>query len=51
MASLDLADEIVDSFHGFDKKDLLDRFKAETYRAIEEGIRPKSDTQQFSAGG
>jgi phytoene/squalene synthetase len=32
------ADEIVDSFHGFDKKDLLDRFKTETYRAIEEGI-------------
>lgn len=32
------ADEIVDSFHGFDKKGLLDRFRAETYRAIEEGI-------------
>ncbi|MCZ4407769.1 phytoene/squalene synthase family protein [Cryomorphaceae bacterium 1068] len=32
------ADEIVDTFHGFDKKDLLDRFKADTYRAIEEGI-------------
>jgi phytoene synthase len=32
------ADEIVDSFHGFDKKDLLGRFRAETYRAIEEGI-------------
>ncbi|MGB6036342.1 MAG: phytoene/squalene synthase family protein [Cryomorphaceae bacterium] len=32
------ADEIVDTFHGFDKKDLLDRFKKDTYRAIEEGI-------------
>lgn len=32
------ADEIVDSFHDFDKKDLLDRFKIDTYKAIEEGI-------------
>jgi len=32
------ADEIVDTFHGFDKKDLLDRFKADTYKSIEEGI-------------
>lgn len=32
------ADEIVDSFHDFDKKTLLDRFSEETYRAIEEGI-------------
>jgi phytoene/squalene synthetase len=32
------ADEIVDTFHGFDKKKLLDRYKAETYLAIEEGI-------------
>jgi phytoene/squalene synthetase len=32
------ADEIVDTFHGFDKKMLLDRYKAETYLAIEEGI-------------
>ena len=33
-----LADEIVDTFHDFDKADLLDRFKADTYKAIEEGI-------------
>ncbi len=33
-----LADEIVDTFHDFDKKTLLDRFKADTYQAIEEGI-------------
>lgn len=32
------ADEIVDTFHGFDKKTLLDRFKHDTYQAIEEGI-------------
>ncbi|GAB1403379.1 phytoene/squalene synthase family protein [Lentimicrobium sp.] len=32
------ADEIVDSFHGFDKARLLDRFKKDTFLAIEEGI-------------
>ncbi len=32
------ADEIVDTFHGFDKKDLLERFKKETYTAIAEKI-------------
>jgi phytoene synthase len=32
------ADEIVDTFHDFDKKTLLDRYGEETYRAIEEGI-------------
>ncbi|WP_299461023.1 phytoene/squalene synthase family protein [uncultured Microscilla sp.] len=32
------ADEIVDTFHGYDKKDLLDRFKQETYQAIDEKI-------------
>lgn len=32
------ADEIVDTFHDHDKKDLLDRFKADTYKAIEEKI-------------
>jgi 15-cis-phytoene synthase len=33
-----LADEIVDSFHGYDKKNLLERFRKETFTAIEEGI-------------
>lgn len=33
-----LADEIVDSFHGFDKIGLLDEFKCATYKAIEQGI-------------
>jgi 15-cis-phytoene synthase len=32
------ADEIVDTFHDFDKKDLLERFKKETYQAIDEKI-------------
>ena len=32
------ADEIVDSFHGFDKAKLLERFKNDTYLAIKEGI-------------
>jgi phytoene/squalene synthetase len=32
------ADEIVDTFHGHDKKTLLDRFREDTYRAIEEKI-------------
>ncbi len=32
------ADEIVDSFHGFDKKKLLENFKRDTYEAIEDKI-------------
>ena len=32
------ADEIVDTFHDFDKKTLLKRFEADTYQAIEENI-------------
>jgi len=32
------ADEIVDTFHEHNKHELLDRFKADTYRAIEEKI-------------
>ena len=32
------ADEIVDSFHDYDKAKLLDRFRAETYQSIEDGI-------------
>ncbi|MCC6462394.1 MAG: phytoene/squalene synthase family protein [Saprospiraceae bacterium] len=32
------ADEIVDTFHDYPKKQLLDRFREDTYRAIEEGI-------------
>lgn len=32
------ADEIVDTFHGYDKNDLLKHFREDTYRAIAEGI-------------
>ena len=32
------ADEIVDSFHGYDKRTLLEEFKHDTYKAIENGI-------------
>ena len=32
------ADEIVDTFHAFDKKYLLDKFRADTYEAIADGI-------------
>lgn len=33
-----LADEIVDTFHGFDKKSLLDKFEADYYSAHKQGI-------------
>jgi phytoene/squalene synthetase len=32
------ADEIVDTFHDFDKKELLEDFRKETYQSIEKGI-------------
>ena len=32
------ADEIVDTFHDFNKKELLEEFKLETYRSISRGI-------------
>ncbi|HYG18730.1 MAG TPA: phytoene/squalene synthase family protein [Ohtaekwangia sp.] len=32
------ADEIVDTFHDFNRKDLLNRFRDDTYRAIDERI-------------
>lgn len=32
------ADEIVDTFEGYDKKTLLSRFKSDTYTAIQEGV-------------
>ena len=33
-----VADEIVDSFAGYDQKELFRRYREDTYRAIEEGI-------------
>ncbi|GAB4030612.1 phytoene/squalene synthase family protein [Spirosoma gilvum] len=41
------ADEIVDTFHEYDKKTLLDRFKFDTYQAIEEGISLNPVLQSF----
>jgi phytoene synthase len=41
------ADEIVDTFHNFPKKALLDRFRQETYVAIEEGISLNPVLQAF----
>jgi phytoene synthase len=32
------ADEIVDSFHGYDKRNLLSKFKEDAYEAINDGI-------------
>ncbi|MGV3459750.1 MAG: phytoene/squalene synthase family protein [Flavobacterium sp.] len=33
-----LGDEIVDSFHDFDKRELLQRFRHQTFEALDEGI-------------
>lgn len=41
------ADEIVDTFHDFDKKTLLERFKHNTYQAIDEGISLNPILQSF----
>jgi len=41
------ADEIVDSFHQFNKPELLARFKTDTYKAIEEGISLNPILQSF----
>lgn len=42
-----LADEIVDSFHDFDKETLLERFKKETELALKEGISLNPILQSF----
>lgn len=42
-----LADEIVDSFHGFDKQKLLSRFRDETLAALEEKISLNPILQSF----
>ncbi len=43
------ADEIVDSFHGFDKPKLLQRFTVDTYQAIDEGISLNPILNNFQA--
>lgn len=42
-----LADEIVDSFHDYDKAMLLKRFKTETWQALEENISLNPILQSF----
>lgn len=42
-----LADEIVDSFHDYDKEKLLSRLKIETKKALEEGISLNPILQSF----
>lgn len=42
-----LADEIVDSFHGFNKEKLLSRFRDETFLALEEKISLNPILQSF----
>lgn len=43
------ADEIVDTFHQHNKKQLLDQFRADTYRAIEEQISLNPVLNAFQA--
>jgi phytoene/squalene synthetase len=43
------ADEIVDSFHAYNKADLLARFRDETFRSIEEGISLNPILNSFQA--
>ncbi len=42
-----LADEIVDTFHDFNKKELLDEFREDTYKAIEQKISLNPVLQAF----
>lgn len=43
------ADEIVDTFHGYPKSELLERFRADTYRALEERISLNPVLNAFQA--
>lgn len=44
-----IADEIVDTFHGYDKKKLLNDFRRDTYASIEEGISTNPILNSFAA--
>src|SRR5690606_12517132 len=44
-----VADEIVDSFEGYDKKELLTKFRTETYEAIDRGISTNPILNSFQA--
>ncbi len=41
------ADEIVDSFHDFEKRDLLEKFREDTFRAISDGVSLNPVLQSF----
>ncbi|MEM9934452.1 MAG: squalene/phytoene synthase family protein, partial [Bacteroidota bacterium] len=41
------ADEIVDTFHSYDKSTLLDQFELDTYAAIQAGISLNPVLQSF----
>jgi phytoene synthase len=43
------ADEIVDSFHGFEQAELLEEFKSDTYKSIERGISLNPILNSFQA--
>src|SRR6187399_164221 len=43
------ADEIVDSFHDYDKEDLFDRFKKDAYKAIKDRISLNPILNSFQA--
>ncbi len=43
------ADEIVDSFHGYPKQELLNKFKEDTYEAISKGISLNPVLNSFQA--
>lgn len=43
------ADEIVDTFHDFDKKELLNDFRKDTYKAIDQGISLNPILNSFQA--
>ena len=42
-----IADEIVDTFHDFDKKELLKKFEDDTWEAIEKGVSTNPVLQSF----
>ena len=41
------ADEIVDSFHGYDKENLITEFEDEYYKAFDRGISLKQKERKF----
>ena len=42
-----VADEIVDTFHGFNKKTLLDDFRIDAFKAVDQGISTNPILKSF----